>query len=65
MNVSFPCKNCTERKLGCHSTCERYLVAREKHRQLHKQEQEDRVLESFDRKMYKRMSSHYGDSRRN
>ena len=19
-----PCKNCTERKLGCHGTCERY-----------------------------------------
>ena len=24
------CKDCTERKLRCHSTCEKYLNAREK-----------------------------------
>lgn len=23
--VEFPCKNCTERHIGCHSTCAKYL----------------------------------------
>ena len=26
---SFPCKNCTERIIGCHSTCEKYLKSKE------------------------------------
>jgi len=25
----FPCKNCTERMLGCHSSCKRYHEAQE------------------------------------
>lgn len=24
----FPCRNCTERKLGCHDSCERYQAAK-------------------------------------
>ena len=27
----FPCKGCTERKVGCHATCERYLKAKRDH----------------------------------
>lgn len=26
--MKFPCKDCAERKTGCHSTCENYLLAR-------------------------------------
>lgn len=25
----YPCKNCQEREVGCHSKCERYLQKRE------------------------------------
>lgn len=26
----FPCKECTERTVGCHSMCEKYIAAKEK-----------------------------------
>ena len=26
--ANFPCKGCEERYVGCHSTCERYLIIR-------------------------------------
>lgn len=28
--VASPCKNCTKRVLHCHSTCEEYLVYKDK-----------------------------------
>lgn len=28
---SFPCKNCPDRAVGCHSTCEKYLAAQREH----------------------------------
>ena len=27
MKTKFPCKDCKERQLGCHSICEKYLAA--------------------------------------
>ena len=29
--TEFPCKNCQDRKTGCHSTCEKYLAAKAEH----------------------------------
>lgn len=26
MSVMFSCKNCNERHVGCHSTCEKYIA---------------------------------------
>jgi hypothetical protein len=39
--VKPPCKNCTERSISCHSTCEKYLSYRE---QLDKQK--DLILQA-------------------
>lgn len=25
--MTFPCHDCPDRKVGCHSTCEKYLLA--------------------------------------
>ena len=27
-NGTFPCKDCGDRKVGCHSTCEKYTTAK-------------------------------------
>ena len=27
---NYPCKDCTEREIGCHGTCEKYAKAKEK-----------------------------------
>jgi hypothetical protein len=29
--VVFPCQRCENRKIGCHSTCQKYLEAKGKH----------------------------------
>ena len=29
----YPCKDCTDRAVGCHSKCEKYLAARIDHKQ--------------------------------
>lgn len=26
MSIKFSCKGCTERHVGCHSTCEKYIA---------------------------------------
>ena len=31
---AYPCKVCSERSLGCHSTCERYMAVVDKHRKI-------------------------------
>ena len=28
----YPCKNCEDRTLGCHSRCEKYLAAKAAHK---------------------------------
>lgn len=30
--MNFPCKDCNDRNVGCHGTCEKYKVAKEKHK---------------------------------
>ena len=27
----YPCKDCTDRVVGCHSTCQKYMEARDEH----------------------------------
>ncbi len=34
MGEKFPCMGCDSRKVGCHSTCEQYKAAAEKHRKV-------------------------------
>ena len=36
MRISV-CKDCTDRKVGCHSTCERYIQDKARHDQLRKE----------------------------
>ena len=31
MPLPFPCKNCPDRYIGCHSKCEKYLTAKSNH----------------------------------
>ena len=31
MSPIFSCKNCNERAVGCHATCEKYLTEKEQH----------------------------------
>lgn len=43
------CKNCTERYIGCHSSCERYLKEKEVHEHIsdeHNRENNARVIYS-------------------
>lgn len=28
----YPCKDCPDRVVGCHSTCQKYLEARDEHK---------------------------------
>lgn len=34
MKVKFPCKECTNRNLGCHAICEKYLAAHKENTEL-------------------------------
>lgn len=38
-----PCKDCEERQIGCHSTCEKYL----QYRALKDKQNKDRVKQAF------------------
>lgn len=44
-----PCKNCTERHVGCHGSCERYIsaleIAREKQREIWKERDKSRLAD--------------------
>lgn len=43
--VIFPCKDCADRTLGCHSTCEKYNNIKQ---QANKQNQEIRDARNFE-----------------
>lgn len=43
--MRFPCKNCTNRFLGCHTTCEEYIEADKKNRELLEKRREIRNKE--------------------
>lgn len=44
---NFPCKNCNERKLACHDSCDKYQEAKEKHRQEQKRKELDNHIFSI------------------
>ena len=57
--VLIPCKDCTERQLGCHSVCPRYAEYKEAH-EAHKQELReikalDEALDSYERRKSARL----------
>ena len=44
MIPSVPCKNCSDRKVGCHSDCEKYLIYKnemERQRMLRTEQKEE------------------------
>ena len=53
MSIIFSCKNCVppERHLGCHVTCEKYIVEKEKSDKVreenHKKREHQRMLNSL------------------
>lgn len=49
------CKDCEDRQLHCHSTCERYIQEKREHDRLREKQREDQQLEYFD---YKRKLKH-------
>ena len=42
-----PCKDCTERKEGCHVTCEKYLTFYEKNKQKQKERSDERIVSEY------------------
>ena len=44
MLISFPCKDCNKRTLGCHSTCNAYLTARAKQTELNEKERKHKQI---------------------
>lgn len=39
-----PCKNCNDRKVGCHSVCDRYIQFKEYMDDIHKKQDVERAL---------------------
>lgn len=38
----WACYKCVDRKIGCHSTCDKYLAERKKNDEIHKKHDEER-----------------------
>lgn len=45
-----PCKDCPDRQLRCHSTCEKYLAFDKERKKLNKLKHEDAVARCYDYK---------------
>ena len=43
----FPCKNCEERHVGCHGSCEKYKVADDFYKSVRAQKQREIVTELY------------------
>ena len=41
----FPCKDCGDRRINCHASCERYLAAKSEHDALR---EKNRIEQEFD-----------------
>ena len=46
-SIKCPCKDCEEREVACHSTCEKYKKYKEKLAKLPKDKREDVYLSYF------------------
>lgn len=57
--VLTPCKNCTERQIGCHSVCPRYAEYKEAHEAAKQELREikalDEALDSYERRKSARL----------
>lgn len=42
--MKAPCKNCEDRELGCHGSCERYLEFHDQRRLVNKKRQDDATM---------------------
>ena len=42
---SGPCKDCPDRVVGCHSTCERYLSFMKEQKEMYSQRRKDREID--------------------
>jgi len=45
--INSPCKNCTERHMGCHAECEKYRKAREETDAAREKERLHRETEAY------------------
>ena len=54
MSDKFTCKNCPDRALLCHSTCEKYLTFRKKMDDIRKAREEYNNQNAFFRKKWRR-----------
>lgn len=43
---NVPCKNCTDRKVGCHADCEAYKKCKKEHNEARKQLANESITES-------------------
>lgn len=51
--INAPCKDCENRHVGCHSTCEAYIEAKRQHNITKEQEDKRRRLENLLNKPYR------------
>ena len=50
------CKDCTDRVVGCHSTCEKYKILREELDKENSRRQQERMLRNFECSTRERLS---------
>lgn len=51
-----PCKDCPDRQVGCHSTCEKYLAFRKERNELNEKTYKQKEVEYADYTRYMRAS---------
>lgn len=49
--MTFPCKNCEKRTVGCHASCEPYLAVKSKHDANREQEYQEKYNNDLFRQM--------------
>ena len=54
-NKSFPCYQCTDRTVGCHSTCQAYIKEKERidadREKRHSEAEKEAVIDSYRKKV--------------
>ena len=46
-----PCKECEKRMVGCHATCEEYILAKKEHEEAKAEERKRKVIDSYELEM--------------
>mgnify|MGYP007007438925 CR=1 FL=1 len=47
INVNVPCKNCADRKIGCHGVCKDYIEYQSRNEQIKKNKKKQQQYESL------------------